>query len=49
VAFRNADDGSKVLIVLNSGTAPHRFGVRSAGESFAYTLPATSVATFTWK
>ncbi|HZI41701.1 MAG TPA: glycoside hydrolase family 30 beta sandwich domain-containing protein, partial [Gemmatimonadaceae bacterium] len=49
VAFRNADDGSKVLIVLNTGSASRRFGVRSAGQSFAYTLPATSVATFNWK
>ena len=49
VAFRNADDGSKVLIVLNASASPRRFGVRSAGKSFSYTLPPTSAVTFTWK
>jgi glucosylceramidase len=48
VAFRNADDGSKVLIVLNSATVSQRFGVRSGGQSLSYTLPAKSVVTFTW-
>ena len=48
VAFRNVDDNSKVLIVVNSGTASRRFGVQSAGKSFSYTLPAKSAATFTW-
>ena len=48
VAFRNADDGSKALIVLNSGTVAQRFDVRNAGKSFSYTLPAKSAATFTW-
>jgi glucosylceramidase len=48
VAFRNADDGSKVLIVLNGGTAPQPFGVRWSGRSFSYTLPASSVVTFAW-
>jgi glucosylceramidase len=49
VAFRNRDDGSKVLIVLNSGTASRRFSIRSVGKSFSYSLPAKSVATFIWK
>ena len=48
VAFRNEDDGSKVLIVLNGATSSQRFGVRSAGKAFSYTLPAKSVASFVW-
>ncbi len=49
VAFRNADDNSKVLIVLNSADHERAFSVRSSAGTFAYTLPAASVATFTWK
>ena len=49
VAFRNGDDNSKVLIVLNSADHAQAFLVRSAAGTFAYTLPAASVATFTWK
>lgn len=49
VAFRNADDGSLVLLVSNSASAPRRFAVRVGIRSFDYTLPAASVATFAWK
>ncbi len=49
VAFRNADDGSIVVIVLNPASAPQAFVVRASGSAFAYTLPAESVATFVWK
>ncbi|WP_332856072.1 glycoside hydrolase family 30 protein [Duganella sp. S19_KUP01_CR8] len=51
VAFRNADDGSVALLVVNSAKAPRSFAVRLAPgqRSFSYTLPAASVATFTWK
>jgi len=48
VAFRNADDGSIALIVLNSAPDARTFSVRHAGATFAYTLPAASVATFAW-
>ena len=59
-AFRNAD-GSKVLIVLNTGETERTFAVdwRRSGprtpleeiktETFRYTLPAGAVATFIWK
>jgi glucosylceramidase len=49
VAFRNADDGSLVLLVLNGGSEEHAFSVRSAGRSFRYELPAGAVATFSWR
>lgn len=49
VAFRNADDGSLLLLVHNSAAQPRRFSVRQAGQRFAYELPARSVASFTWK
>lgn len=49
VAFRNADDGSVALIVLNSTPAPASFTVAAGTRGFAYTLPATAVATFRWK
>jgi glucosylceramidase len=48
VAFRNADDGSKVLIVLNTATEARTFDTRTAGRSFTYTLPAGAAATFRW-
>ena len=48
VGFRNADDGSKVLIVVNGATVSRRLRIRSSGKSFSYVLPAMSVATFTW-
>jgi len=49
VAFRNADDGSIVLIVLNSTPAQSRFAVRSGKNSFTASLPAGAVATYSWK
>lgn len=48
VAFRHADDGSLVLLVANAGKAPRAFSVRLRSKAFTYTLPASSVATFTW-
>jgi len=47
VAFRNPD-GSKALLVTNSGGASATFTVRWGGATFPYTLPAGAVATFTW-
>jgi glucosylceramidase len=47
VAFRNPD-GAIALLVANPADKPRAFSVRMAGRSFGYTLPAGSVATFTW-
>jgi glucosylceramidase len=49
VAFRNADDQSTVLIVLNGATVGRDFAVRDGEQGFTYSLPAGAVATFTWK
>lgn len=48
VAFRNADDGSIVLIVSNGEASSRRFSVGSGTSRFAYSLPKHSVVTFTW-
>lgn len=48
VAFRNADDGSKVLIVVNGAASPRTFAVQSSGRSFPFTLPAGAVVTLRW-
>ncbi|MCD2518380.1 glycosyl hydrolase [Massilia sp. G4R7] len=47
VAFRNRD-GSLALVVANGAQAAQTFSVRLGGQSFRYTLPAQSVATFAW-
>jgi len=49
VAFRNADDGSVALLVVNSAKQERSFAVRVGQRSFSYRLPAASVATFTWR
>ena len=48
VAFRNADDGSKVLLALNTSTVPQSLAIRWAGKWFRYTLAAGAVVTFVW-
>jgi glucosylceramidase len=48
VAFRNGDDGSRVLIVVNTGDHERALSVRSGGRAFHFTLPAASVVTFAW-
>jgi glucosylceramidase len=48
VAFQNADDGSVVLIVTNTGSKQRRFSVRQQDRRFSYTLPAKSLGTFRW-
>lgn len=48
VAFRNNDDGSKVLLVVNMASTDRAFAVRTAGRSFRFTLPAGAVVTFVW-
>lgn len=49
VAFRNADDGSLVLLVTNAARQARRFSVRQGERRFTYTLPPRSLATFVWK
>ena len=48
VAFRNADDGSKALIVVNTAALERSFAVRWAGRSLTYVLPPGSVVTLAW-
>lgn len=48
VAFRNADDGSIVLIVNNSAASDKRFSVRAAGLTVQLSLARESVATYVW-
>jgi glucosylceramidase len=49
VAFRNADDQSTALIVLNGANVAREFAVRDGEWGFTYSLPAGAVVTFTWK
>ena len=46
-AFKNPD-GSKVLIVVNGASRSQTFRVRWGGQSFQYSLPSKSIATFKW-
>jgi hypothetical protein len=48
VAFVNADDGSKVLIVLNTATVDRTVVVRWKNQSFDYVVPAGAAVTFHW-
>lgn len=48
VVFENADDGSLVMLVTNSETAPRRFSVGHRGKVFHYTAPPRSLITLTW-
>lgn len=49
VAFRNDDDQSKVLVVLNAHPDSRTFTVRAGARFFEYTLPGSAVATFVWR
>ncbi|BFI97289.1 MAG: glucosylceramidase [Rhodanobacter sp.] len=48
VAFRNADDGSIVLVVANGRRQASRLVIAQDKLSFDYTMPPESVATFVW-
>jgi glucosylceramidase len=48
VAFRNADDGSVVLVVVNPSRASLPFTAGRAECLFDATLPARSIATYVW-
>jgi glucosylceramidase len=48
IAFKNPN-GSIALVVLNdNSSSAQTFQVDSNGQGFNYTLPASSIATFTW-
>lgn len=47
VAWRNPD-GSEALIAHNGGASAQSLRVDRGGQSFTYTLPARTTATFTW-
>lgn len=47
VAWRNPD-GSKALIAHNGGTGSQSVRVNWGAQSFVYSLPARTTATFTW-
>jgi glucosylceramidase len=47
VAFRNTD-GSKALIAYNTSGGAQSVKVNWGGQSFVYSLPARTSATFTW-
>ncbi len=49
VAFKNADDGSIVLIALNTNAVRSSFSIKWAASAFSYSLPAGAAATFVWK
>ncbi|MDP9176834.1 MAG: glycosyl hydrolase [Gemmatimonadota bacterium] len=49
VAFRNADDRSTALIVLNTTASGSKLAARAGEMWFTTFLPAGAVATFTWK
>ena len=48
VAFRNPDDGSKVLIVVNTAAQQQAMAMRWSGQSLSLTLPAGAVVTLRW-
>ncbi len=48
VAFRNASDGSVVLVLINASTEAHDVSVQQGDVHFRYNMPAQSVATFVW-
>ena len=48
VAFKNADDGSKVLIVLNTASAQVPFAIHASGKAIRYSIPGSAVVTFRW-
>jgi glucosylceramidase len=47
VAFKNAD-GSKALIAYNTSASTQTVKVNWGGQSFTYSLPTKTSATFTW-
>lgn len=48
VAFQNSDDQSVVVLVLNGNAQAATFVLQWGPKSMQYTLPPSSVVTFTW-
>lgn len=48
VAFENADDGTRVLVVSNANDVAHTIDVRDGQRGFSYPMPAKSMGTFRW-
>ncbi len=48
VAFRNADDGSVILILANSGSVARQLQVHQGDQTLDLSLPAGSVWTLAW-
>lgn len=48
VAFVNADDDSRVLILSNAEREAKEVRVQEGGRQFRHTIPAKSVVTFVW-
>ncbi len=48
VAFQNSDDQSLAVLVLNGGAESATFALQWGQKSLQYTLPASSLVTFTW-
>lgn len=49
VAFRNADDGSIVVVLCNSAASTRRFALRQGERLVEVEMPRESVATFVWR
>lgn len=49
VAFRNADDASIALIVLNTSTSTVPLAIRARESVMRYAMPARAVATIRWR
>ncbi|MDE1965061.1 MAG: glycosyl hydrolase, partial [Xanthomonadaceae bacterium] len=49
VAFRLPDDGTLVMVMVNSRADAHTVSVSAGDTGFRYLLPAQSVATFVWQ
>lgn len=48
VAFKNADDWSKELIVLNTAAAEVPFAIHAGKKSIRYALASGAVVTIRW-
>lgn len=48
VAFRNADDGSVVVILANSNASARQISVRQGTQTVEVSLPGSTVATLVW-
>ena len=48
VAFRNRD-GSKAMVLVNTGPAERTFAVRDGARAFRYALSPGAVVTFRWR